>query len=505
MSLVSQLVTLGASCLLTLLPQPVRGEDRFAGMDAYIRAAMAKWEVPGLAIAVVKDGEIILARGYGVCEIGKDRKVTADTVFTIASCAKSFTATCVGMLVEEGKLRWDDPVAKHLPGFDLGDRHLTEHVTLRDLLCHRTGLQRCDLLCERADFGAQEILRRLKHVPRAADLRTRLTYSNLMYLTLDEVVTRAAGQPWERFTAERIFQPLQMKSTTFAVTEIPPQRLALRHWRSDAGIVARSPSRNDGIYSTVGDMAQWLKLHLAEGTIGNRRLLLPETIREMHALQFSVPIRSRPSDNVYAAQFHGTGLGWYVQDYRGKKVVLHGGGWGAMTAMIPEEKLGVVILSNLDNESLAGMLMYDVFDAYLVGPASAWNRDKWAATWLRNEPPGYAYRPRDEAKARLEKARTPGTKPALPLDQYAGVYESPLYGKLIMRHEDGKLSLTIGAFTTDLMHWQDESFYARAPTRLTHDWLLTFARSHDGRIMHVTVKHVGWDQDERDHQFIRGK
>src|SRR5262249_9748523 len=153
--------------------RPVHGDDPFAGMDPYVRAALEKWEVPGLAIAVVKDGEIVLARGYGVGEVGKDRKVSADTAFPTGSCAKSFVAAAVGILVEEGKLRWDDPVAKHLPDFELADRYLTEHVTLRDLLCHRTGLRRADLLADGAGFDAKGILRRPKEPGRRAQIRTQ--------------------------------------------------------------------------------------------------------------------------------------------------------------------------------------------------------------------------------------------------------------------------------------------------------------------------------------------
>jgi CubicO group peptidase (beta-lactamase class C family)/dienelactone hydrolase len=486
--------------------QPAPGGDRFAGMDAYVRAAMEKWEVPGLAVAVVKDGETVLARGYGVCEVGKDRKVTPDTAFPLASTAKSLTAAAVALLVEEGKVRWDDPVVKHLPGFELCDRYLTEHVTLRDLLCHRSGLRRADLLGDGTGFDAGEVLRRLKHLEPAAEFRTQLIYNNHGYTALGEVVSRVSGQPWEQFVAERVFRPLRMNSTTAAVAEVPAERLALRHWRSDAGIVARpAPRAAGGIYSTVGDVARWLELQLAGGAYGDRRLLKPETVREMHALQCSVPVTSRPEGNVYAAQFHGSGLGWFVQDYRGRKVVLHGGSWGAMVAMIPEEKLGVVVLSNLDLESIPGLLMYDVFDAYLVGPDAAWDRDKWKTTWLRNEPPGHAYRPRDEAKARLEKTRTAGTKPLLPLEKYAGAFESKLYGPLVVRHEGGRLFVTFGEFTTELSHWQDDSFYARTPTRLTFDWLLTFGASGDGRVADVVVRHVGWDKDEKDHLFVRGK
>lgn len=493
----------GAVCMGIIDPCSAGGGDRFAGMDAYIGAALDKWQIPGLAIAIVKDGDTVLARGYGVCEIGKNGKVTADTAFHLASSGKPFLAAAVAMLVEEGKLRWNDPIAKHMPGFELADRYLTEHVTLRDLLCHRTGLRRADLLGDGAGFDAKEIVRRLKYLEPIAELRTEFIYNNHMYTVLGEVVTRVAGQPCEQFIAERILRPLEMETTAMAASTIPQGRLARRHWRSDEGIVARPVDA--AMYSTVREMANWLKLQVAEGVYHDHRLLKPETVREMHALQFSIPVKTRPKNNIYAAQFLGCGLGWTVQDYRGRKVVSHGGAWGAMVAMMPEEKLGVVVLSNLDLEYLASLLMFDVFDAYLVGPDTAWSRDKWETTWLRDEPPGAAYRPRDEAKARLEKARKQDTKPSLPLAKYAGAFNSKLYGQLTVRHEDGRLSATFGPFTTELSHWQDESFYVRSPTRLTFDWLLTFASSKSGEMANVTVKHVGWDNDEKDHVFVRGQ
>ncbi len=287
--------------------------------------------------------------------------------------------------------------------------------------------------------------------------------------------------------------------------EVPTDQRAVRHWQSDTGIVARTMARDAaGIHSTVADMAQWLKLQLSEGTYGERRLLKPETVREMQSLQFSVPIKSLPRGNIYAAHFYGSGLGWFVQDYRGRKIVLHGGSWGAMVAMIPDENLGVVVLSNLDLESIPGLLIYDVFDAYLVGPEIAWDQDKWK-TWLRNEPPGYAYRPRDEAKARLEETRKIDSAPSLPPEKYAGTFDSKLYGPLIIRHEGGRLFVTFGEFTTELSHWQNDSFYVRSPTRITYDWLLTFGMSSDHQVSNVAVKHVGWDKDEKDQLFLRGK
>jgi hypothetical protein len=249
-------------------------------------------------------------------------------------------------------------------------------------------------------------------------------------------------------------------------------------------------------------MAQWLKLQLGDGEFAGKQLLKADTLREMHALQFSVPIKPLPAANVYAAHFYGNGLGWLIQDYRGRKIVSHGGAWGAMVAMMPEEKLGVVVLSNLDLEYLPSLLTFDVFDAYLVGPEKAWDKRNWNV-WLRSEPVGAAWRPRDLAKGELEKTREVGKPPSLPLERYAGQFDSQLYGRLAIQCENGQLKLTFGQFTTPLAPWQGDSFYARSPTRLTYDWLLTFAVSADGNAENVTVKHIGWDKDEKDQVFLK--
>ncbi len=478
----------------------------FEGMDDYVQEALETWEVPGLAIAVVRDGKLVLARGYGVCTLGDAPAVTPETVFAIASCTKSFVAACIALLVEEGKLQWDDPVAAHLPGFKLADPVLTRQITLRDLLCHRSGLRRCDPLVERGDFGPADILMRLEHLPIDAPLRTRLTYSNHMYVVLTEVIAHVSGQAWERFANERLLESLQMKSTTFDVTEIPPARLARRHWRSDLGIVPRPiDSLGGGLFSSVQDLSRWVRWHLDDGRVASHQLLQPESIREMHAQQFAVPLRSRPTDNDYAARFYGSGLGWFVQEYRGRKMVVHGGSWGAMVAMMPEERVGVVVLSNLDLETLPALLMHDVFDAFLVGPKATWDSKKWSKSWLRIEPPGGANRPRDAARARLEKERKAGTRPTRSLADFAGTYESKLYGPLEVQHVDGQLKMTFGRFTTELTHWQDDEFIARSPTRLTYDWLLMFEVTAHDSIDEVVIRHIGWDAIEGDQQYRRVK
>jgi len=355
--------------------------DRFDGFDAYVREAMQRWEIPGLAIAVVKDDKLVLARGYGKCGVGSDRPVTKDTPFSIASCTKSFTAACIGMLVDEKKVQWDDRVQMHWSSFEVADSYVSREATLRDLLCHRTGLVRGDLLFVKGDFGNEEILRRLKFLPQAEPFRTKVTYNNLMYEVLGQVIRQKSDRPWDQFVTERIIQPLGMTSTFITRDHVPPDRLASRHRRYDGVVLpVKNPfseqlvAPSGAIHSTVVDMAQWLKFHLHEGEYQGHRLLQTDTIRDMHALVQSIPVRRKPGANVYRAQVVGTGLGWWVSDYRGRVAIRHGGGWGADMAFVPAENLGVVVLSNLDWNLLVQMLANDVIDAYLVGPEQAWSK-----------------------------------------------------------------------------------------------------------------------------------
>jgi len=504
MGRVAHIVRCFLTCLVMRGTERVHGEDRFDGLDAYVAAAKDRWEVPGLALAVVKDGEVVLARGYGICELGTSRNVTPDTAFDIASCAKTFTAASLALLIDDGKLNWDDPVVKHLPEFQLADAYLTNHITIRDLLSHRTGLPRGDeLFSSPPNLTPQEILRRINHLTPQAELRTKYIYSNAMYFVADQVVARVSGQSCDEFLRQRIFKPLGMDATTFNVNDVPRDRLAVRHWRSDDGIVPRPVAANFGVQSTVLDMAKFLQMQLAEGAYAGRQIISPARVRDMQALQFSIPVVVRLKNHIYSAQFYGSGLGWAVLDYRGHKILRHGGSWGAASALVPDNDLCVVVLSNADLEGLADMLTYDLLDAYLAGPQVAWDQGKWASSWLKYEAPGKAYRPRDEAKARLAESRIPNTSPTRPLGDYAATYNSDLYGDLVITHRNGQLALEFAGYTTALTHWHHDSFYIRAPTRSTYDWFVTFASSAANQPASISVKHIGWDKDEPDRVFRR--
>lgn len=269
-------------------------------------------------------------------------------------------------------------------------------------------------------------------------------------------------------------------------------------FRQSSGASCFSFGSND-----FGSVSRVDNMQLGEGEYAGQRIISQARARDMQALQFSIPMLARPKDNIYASQFYGSGLGWAVLDYRGHKILRHGGAWGAAGALVPDKNLCVVVLSNIDLEILADMLTYDLLDAYLAGPQVAWDQAKWESTWLKYEGPGKAYRPRDEAKARLAESRIPNTSPTRPLGEYAATYHSDLYGDIVITHQNGKLLLEFAGFTTALTHWHNDSFYIRSPTRSTYDWFLTFASADANWSASLVVKHIGWDKNEPDHVFSR--
>lgn len=474
--------------------------DRLDGMDACVSAAMERWDVPGLALAVVKDGRIVVARGYGRCEVGSNRAVTEHTLFDIASCEKSFTAAAIGVLVDQKRLAWDDPVIKHLVDFRFSEPYLTENATLLDLLCHRTGLRRADLLCTRGDVSRDELVRRVRFLPPEAPFRTQSIYSNLMYATLAEVVATVSGQPYEVFVARQLLAPLEMRSTTHAVGKADRKNFAPRHWQDDGKLTSREPALDEAPTASAGalcssatDMAHWLECQLNQGRYQGRRVLSPEVVSEMHAMHHAIPVRNRPSDNPYAARFLGAGLGWLTCDYRGRKLVMHSGSWGAIVGMVPEERLGVVVLSNLDWNGLTGMLMFRILDAFCTENERPWDTSNFAR--FDAEGPGHAYRALNRQRKELREKRKTPTLPALHLDEYAGSYASDLMGDVrIMRERDG-LVLRIGRFSTPLAHWETDTFYARTPLQLNFDFLVQFRVDGD-RPDRLTLRYVGWHEED---------
>ena len=487
--------------LIALLTASVAHADPgpLDGLDPYVKAAMIRWQVPGAAIAVVKDGKVVAVRGYGRTRSGGRQPVSADTVFPLASITKNFTATALGKLVEAGKLHWDDPVIKHLPEFQLSDKHRTEHTTIRDLLCHRTGLERGDALPRRGDVSREEIVRRVRHLRPSHGFREKWQYHNLMYYVAGSVVGRVAESSWEEYVAAELLGPLGMTRTRTSRRNLPAGSAAWIHRLIDGKAEATEWSdRHLGVspagsmHSTAADMSKWL---LAALSVSEEEpsVLKPATRREMQALHMSIPVTWDRSGNPYAATFYGWGLGWTVLDHRGRKLCYHAGSTGTMCAVVPEERLGVVILTGMDWSSFPGMLMYDVIDAYLAGPKHAWDRGKWEF-WEKAEKHPDIVRRRELHAAQQNRKR--GTKPTISLKRFAGSYGCDLYGSLEVTHEADKLLFTFGKNgPTASSHWDDNAFYIRRPIVdvPTEDWIVRF-QVEAGKPVSLTIDRIGWHE-----------
>lgn len=454
-----------------LVPAAASGEDqRISELDCYVASAREAWEVPGLAVAIVKDGEVILAKGYGVREAGRPEVVDEQTAFAIASNTKAFTAAALAMLKQDGKLDWKDRVQDHLPYFRLYDPYVSAEMRVEDLLCHRSGLGTFsgDLLWYGTLYSPKEILLRTRDLPATGSFRAHYGYSNLMFLAAGEIVAKAGGKPWPEFVRERILQPLEMNRTVISITKLDelgnvatPHKTRLDgnqplDWYNWDAMAAAG-----GIVSSVSDMAKWLRFQLDMGRLDEKRSLLErDAFDRMWSPQTIIPLSQVSRIQYPTTHFRAYGLGWSLADYKGRKTVGHGGGYDGMysrVVMVPEEKLGVVVLTN-SMTGISTALANRVVDTYLGGG----ELKDWAASGLERD-----RKNRRQFYERIEKATTAvaeDTQPRLPLDAYAGTYRSKLYGDATVGVEDGKLVLRLlpnKDLVADLGHLHYDTFVVR--------------------------------------------
>lgn len=460
-----------AFAALTLLHgQPL---DR-ARIDAAVHKAMVDWGVPGAAVAIVRDDQVLLAEGYGVKELGKSAPVTANTLFAVGSTTKAFTTAAMAMLVDEGKMHWDDPVRKYVEFFHLSDPLADENVTLRDLICHRTGLSRNDMLWYNSPWTSEEIIRKIAFLKATKPFRSAWQYNNLMFLTAGFAVAQASGTTWEDFVRKRIFEPLGMISTDAgaAIAENAPDH-ASPHLRTDGKIGVIPWYHLDNIQpagaidSNVTDLAKWVQFQLGDGTWHGKRLISARNMTEMHTPQMAM----RPEDwgRNYNPETHqmSYAMAWELQDYRGLHMISHGGaidGFRANITLLPDQKTGIVVLSNLNQENMPESLRFTLIDIVLGLKERDWNGillEHFGAETKRDAA---------ETKKFLD-SRVPNTMPTHELEAYRGEYVEPAYGTAMISVEDGKLAIQWSNFHQPLDHFHFDTF-----------------RVHNGRLDGVPVQ-----------------
>ena len=468
---------------------------------------MTAFEVPGLALAIVKDGKVIVAKGYGVRKLGEATPVDARTLFGIASNTKAFTATALGILVDQGKVRWDAPVIDYLPWFQMSDPYVTREMTVRDLLVHRSGLGlgAGDLLWWPAStYNRREIASRLRYVPLASSFRSAYAYDNVLYLVAGEVIEAVSGQSWEDFMQSRILAKVGMTSSNVRHSAATAGgNVATTHAIVEGSVRPIAPFGSDntnpagGINSCADDMAKWLLVQLNGGRLADgSALILPETARQLTTLVTPIPIGpGAPELADIRPNFNGYGLGFGLRDYRGQKLVTHTGGlpgYVSKVAMLPSIGLGIAILTNQESSAAFESLANQIMDAYIGAP-----QKDWIAAYEAIEKRSVdAMRAAGTSTA---GARDAQSRPSLPLGRYAGTYRDAWYGDVVIAERGNGLTLAFSrtpSLSGTLEHWQQDTFVARwADRELRADAFVTFALTPDGKVDQARMRAVSPETD----------
>jgi CubicO group peptidase (beta-lactamase class C family) len=444
-------------------------------LDKYFSQALSDWQVPGMAVAIVKDGEIIFAKGYGVLEEGKKKKVDEHSMFAVASNTKAFISASLAHLVWEQKISWDDQVVKHLPYFELYDAYSTHETTIRDILSHRVGLGTFsgDVIWYKSEYTAEEVIKHVKYVPQAYSYRAGYGYSNLMFITAGEVIKSVTGMPWDEFVKHHFFEPLAMNRTVTSVNQLAAMKNVASPHKTIDGKITPIPYVNwdnmgaaGGIISNVEDMGKWTILQMNGGLNGADTLFSPTTQVDMWTPHNNHKVSLASQKNIPSRHFNGYGLGWALSDYEGRKIVSHGGGYDGMysrVTMIPEEKLAVVVLTN-SMRGISTPITTKTIDVLLGVGGRDWSQEtlprakKAASRW------------QEQINKKLT-ARELGTNPTLPLEAYVGNYYDPMYGAAKVQIEDEHLVLDFAPapqLKSDLSHWHYDAF--KLDWREVHAW-----------------------------------
>jgi CubicO group peptidase (beta-lactamase class C family) len=481
--LVSFILFAGACAGQPLFAQNKRTPaDPAARYDAYVQQAVKDWRVPGLTVTVVKDGKVLLKKGYGVRRLtGTSEPVNSQTLFAMASTTKAMTAACLGMLVDEGKLDWDDPVTNYLPDFQLYDPAVTRDLRVRDLLTHNTGLGNADFLWTAMKIPAGEILHRLRLLKPAYSLRAGFIYQNIMYLAAGQVIEKASGMPWETFIRRRIFEPLGMRRTQALFRDVTDTNRAIPHVMiNDTIRVVDSRAEEESVdavgpagsvWSCPDDLVAWMTCMLDTARYSSagitKSLLRPVTWAELFRPQSMVSDgQFYPTQQLTKPNWKTYGLGWFQHDYRGHRVNFHTGSLTGMVAIhgqLPDRKLAVYVQGNLDHAELRHALMYRAFDEFGLDNTDERTVHRDWSTEFRQLYDTLHKRAK-LTEQMTDSLRVPNTKPSLPTAAYAGFYTDPLFGTVEIREQQGKLRMLVNkVLTGNLSHWHYDTF------RLTYD------------------------------------
>lgn len=494
------LALIGCLVSVTSIAEGLSAEE----IDALAARAMTRFQTPGVAIGVVKDGELIYAAGHGVRDIRSEDKVDMDTIFQIASLTKAFTTAALGILVDEGKLYWDDRVIDHLPEFRMYDPWVTREFTIRDLLTHRSGLGlgAGDLLFwPEQDSTGEEVVRAMRYLKPETSFRTAYAYDNLLYVVAGELIEAVSDMSWADFIETRIMSPLGMSDCRALPDRVSDsENRAVPHMSVDGELETTffsgggAAAAAGGVNCNVTGLAKWAAMHLAGGALpDDERLLSEETQAELWkpVTLLRVGETSREHGRTHFAAY---GLGWGLKDFYGDLHIGHGGGLPGMTtyiAMLPEKNVAVIVLTNQFTRA-SRAVANQVLNSYITGEPEDWIEIFGKGSEERST----------EAASEVEEAfanRDADSKPSLPLDAYAGVYTDSWYGDVIVAQDEDGLSMRFSRsdlLTGPLEHFQYDTFVARWTDRsLLADAYVTFSLGADGKVEAIKMRWVSPDTD----------
>lgn len=469
--------------LFTVTGARAQMPPEFADWDSFIDQQLQRWHVPGVSIAIVKDGKVILSRGYGYRDLARKLPMTELSVQPIASTTKSFTVASLATLVRDGKLEWDKPVREYLPDFRLHSDYATQTVTVRDLVTHRSGLPRHDFAWYGSSLTREQLYQRLRHFELSAEPRARFQYNNFAYMTAGYLGGRVAGSSWEALVSQNLLQPLGMASTSFTVADLLKQPDHATGYKLDdelkpiakpyQELEAMGPTGS--LNSNARDMSQYLLMLTANGQWQGKTLIPEADLRAMTTGQMTLP-DARLWPEVNGPQY---GMGWFISNYRGVTLVDHGGNLeGASTTLgfVPGRNIGVYATVNVSGSALRDVILYAAIDRLLGLPPV-----DWSARFLDIRSKGRAAQKSAEAQNLVP--RKPGTKPAFALDEYVAEYDHPGYGVVTIGRQGDTLSLAYNGFSAPLPHWHHEVF--RTPkdrTAILDEFRVQFASSFEGDV-----------------------
>lgn len=470
-----------------------RNVERLEGFEDFVRAMLEEWKIPGVAIGLVKDGEVVLAQGFGKRDREAGQEVTPRTIFGIASCTKAFTALALAMLVDEGKLDWDVPLRTYLPGFKLSDSVASERVATRDILSHRTGLPGHDLVAYGIELTADELLQRLPHLEMNKDIRAAWQYNNLMYGVAGHLIHCLSGQRWDAFTRQRILEPLGMESTSFTIADVQqmsdyamPYKLVNGEiQRTNFYRLAGADAPAGAINSNVEDMTKWLRCLLNQTRYGEGQRLVSEAqFQQLTGPQMIMPPSSHQTEQYTEESRMCYAFGWWVYSYRGHRIAQHSGGidgFSVLTTFLPDDNIGVVVLTNREAHLVPvhGIFTYNACDRLLGLDEIPWNeRTQLDYTRLTEQV--------EKGKHEAEAKRVANAPLSHAPDDYIGQYEHPAYGVFqVQRDGEGFKGLHNG-FEYSFTHLHYDTFLAYLP-RFDLQLKATFALNLDGEIASLAL------------------